>query len=127
MSNHHHDHGHHGHDHGHDHAGHDHSDEVTPALQTRLYDQIDFDAIVTLNESPPKAGAAIVKKTWEQRLEEQPELESDADEQLLMTIPSVFLPTSFSLLSYPAIPATCPAVSTKPMMKPTPSLSDVIS
>jgi hypothetical protein len=38
-------------------------------------------------EATPKSGTAIVKKTWAERLNDQPELESDADEQLLMHIP----------------------------------------
>lgn len=38
-------------------------------------------------ESVPQAGAAIVKKAWSERLNDEPELESDADEQLLMHIP----------------------------------------
>lgn len=42
---------------------------------------------LTVLESIPKAGAAIVQKTWAERLNDEPELESDADEQLLMTIP----------------------------------------
>lgn len=83
-------HHHHGDDHGcHGEAGHDHSNDITPALQSLLYKQVDFDKIVTMNESEPKAGAAIVKKTWDQRLDEEPQLESDADEQLLMHVPSV--------------------------------------
>jgi hypothetical protein len=84
--------GHHHHDHGsHGHCddGHDHTDDITPALQTNLYQQIDFNGIVTLNEVVPRSGAAVVKKTWAQRLNEEPELESDADEQLLMYIPCV--------------------------------------
>ena len=93
MSHHHgHDHTGRGHeDHGHDH-GHDHSDETEPA-QTLIWKQIDFDNIRTLNESEPNAGAKIVKKTWQQRLDADPELESDADEQLLMFVPyiSVFI------------------------------------
>lgn len=40
-----------------------------------------------ITEAAPKSGAAIVKKTWAERLNDQPELESDADEQLLMHIP----------------------------------------
>ena len=84
---HHHGHDHSGHDHGHEDHGHDHSDEVEPALQTLIWKQIDFDNIRTLNESEPDAGAKVVKKTWQQRLEAEPELESDADEQLLMFIP----------------------------------------
>lgn len=90
MSHHHGpDHTGHGHeDHGHDH-GHDHSDETEPALQTLIWKQIDFDNIRTLNESEPDAGAKIVKKRWQQRLDADPELESDADEQLLMFVPYV--------------------------------------
>ena len=38
-------------------------------------------------EATPKSGAAIVQKTWSERLNDEPELESDADEQLLMYIP----------------------------------------
>ncbi|XWX00811.1 hypothetical protein V2A60_008832 [Cordyceps javanica] len=79
----------HSHSHCHDEHGdeHDHSDDITPALQSSLYEQINFDEIVTLNESRRDTGKAIVKKTWAERLELNPELESDADEQLLMTIP----------------------------------------
>lgn len=96
MSDHHeHDHSAHGHDHshhdGHGHGhDHDHSDETEPALQTLIWKQIEFDKIRTLNESEPDAGAKIIKKTWQQRLEADPELVSDADEQLLMFIPYVF-------------------------------------
>lgn len=43
-------------------------------------------------ESTPKRGAAIVKKTWAERLNDTPELESDADEQLLIHIPYDTLP-----------------------------------
>ncbi|KIN05549.1 hypothetical protein OIDMADRAFT_112960 [Oidiodendron maius Zn] len=87
MSNHCHDeHNHSGHSHSHD-NGHDHSDDITPALQYSLYQHIDFDGIITLNESEADSGKAIVKKTWAERLQEQPELESDADEQILMHIP----------------------------------------
>jgi hypothetical protein len=39
------------------------------------------------SEATAKSGAAIVKKTWAERLNDQPELESDCDEQLLMHIP----------------------------------------
>ncbi|KAF4123742.1 large subunit ribosomal protein L3 [Geosmithia morbida] len=76
----------HGHDHGYDHD-HDHSDDITPVIQFSLYDQVNFDEITTLNESVRDAGKLIVKKTWAERMEVEPELESDADEQLLMTVP----------------------------------------
>lgn len=106
MSDHHHHHHGEGGCHGEDH---DHSNDITPAIQSLLYSQIDFDSIITLNgmyhmdlrglcfipdltlylstEAAPKAGAAIVQKTWAERLNDKPELESDADEQLLMYIP----------------------------------------
>ncbi|EXJ77507.1 hypothetical protein A1O3_09733 [Capronia epimyces CBS 606.96] len=99
MASHHHDHGN-GHDHGHSNSdghshgagdghghGHDHSHDLEPALQSNLYQQINFEGITTLNEAEPNSGAAIVQKTWDQRLNEQPLLESDADEQLLMHVP----------------------------------------
>ncbi|KAH8687823.1 PITH domain-containing protein [Tricladium varicosporioides] len=74
---------------GHSHSGdgHDHSDDITPALQYSLYQHINFDDITTLNEAEAHSGKAVVKKTWQERLEERPELESEADEQLLMHIP----------------------------------------
>ncbi|KAI1210470.1 PITH domain-containing protein [Annulohypoxylon truncatum] len=77
-------HGGHGHDHDHEH---DHTDDITPALQYSLYQHIDFDGINTMNEAQVDSGKAVVKKTWAERLEAEPELESDADEQILMTIP----------------------------------------
>ncbi|KAI2631884.1 PITH domain-containing protein [Hypoxylon sp. NC1633] len=77
--------GHDGHDH-HDHE-HDHSDDITPALQHSLYQHIKFDEINTLNEASIDSGKAIVKKTWAERLDLEPELASDADEQILMTVP----------------------------------------
>jgi RNA polymerase I-specific transcription initiation factor RRN6 len=80
-----HSHGNDGHDHSH--GGHDHSNDLTPALQSSLYSQIDFDKIITLNESEPESGMAVVKKSWEERLDPKPELISGADEQILMMIP----------------------------------------
>ncbi|KAI1083787.1 DUF1000-domain-containing protein [Whalleya microplaca] len=77
-------HGGHGHDHDHEH---DHSDDITPALQHNLYQHIKFDYINTFNETRTNSGKAIVKKTWAERLEPEPELVSDADEQIIMTIP----------------------------------------
>jgi ABC-type Zn2+ transport system substrate-binding protein/surface adhesin len=74
----------HGHGHGHDHT---HDDDVAPALQSSLHGKIDFDKVETLNERQPGSGAAVVRKTWQQRLDAQPEVVSDADEQLLMYIP----------------------------------------
>jgi hypothetical protein len=76
-------HGHHHHDHG----EHDHSDDITPALQFSLYQHINFDEINTFNEEEFGSGKAIIKKTWTERLSEEPELASDADEQLLIAVP----------------------------------------
>lgn len=87
-----HSHGHDGHSH-HDHD-HNHDDDITPALQTLIYQQIDFDKIRTLNECEPNAGAKVAQKTWAQRMEVVPELVSDADEQLLMFIPYATFPRS---------------------------------
>ncbi|EHL03720.1 putative PITH domain-containing protein P35G2.02 [Glarea lozoyensis 74030] len=64
------------HDHsGHDHSegGHDHSDDITPALQYSLYQHINFDEITTFNEEEPHSGKAIVKKTWAERLQDEPD------------------------------------------------------
>lgn len=85
-----HDHGHehHDHDHGHD-QEHDHSDDIEPALQSLIWKQIEFEKIRTMNESEVDAGAKIVEKTWPQRLDPEPELVSDSDEQLLMFVPYV--------------------------------------
>lgn len=80
------------HDHHHDHdhsegAAHDHSDDLTPALQNHIYSPIDFSRINVLNEAVSRSGASIVQKTWTDRLSSQPELVSDADEQIIMHIP----------------------------------------
>lgn len=75
-------------DHHHHHGDeHDHSDDITPALQFSLYQHINFDDVTTLNETAHDSGKAIVKKTWAERLSEEPELASDADEQLIINIP----------------------------------------
>lgn len=101
SSNHeHHDHDHH--DHGHDHGGHDHdhSDESSPALQTLIYKQIEFDKIRTLNERDTDSGRRVVEKGWQDRLNAQPELVSDSDEQLLIYVPLVVYLPYFPLLPW---------------------------
>ena len=77
--------------HDHSHGAHDHDDDVVPALQNLLYEQIDFSAVTCLNEEEPRSGSKILQKTWMQRMEAEPELKSDADEQLLLAVPYVFL------------------------------------
>ena len=99
----------HSHNHG-DHGGHggndhhDHTDDIEPALQNLLYQQIEFQKITTLNESELNAGTKIVQKTWAQRLDPEPVLESNADEQLLITVPYV------TLLPFPKHNTTITAV-----------------
>lgn len=78
---------HHDHDHDHGDGAHDHSDDITPALQNLLYEQIDFSKLVTLNEDESNSGRAICQKTWAQRLDPEPELKSSADEQLIINVP----------------------------------------
>jgi hypothetical protein len=60
MSDHHHHHG----DGGHCQGEHDHSNDITPAIQSLLYSQIDFDSITTLNGMnlypQPRAAVSIV-------------------------------------------------------------------
>lgn len=82
----HHDHSHGGHD------EHDHSDDITPALQHSLYSHINFDDVTALNESQIGSARSVAKKTWAERLDAEPEVVSDADEQLLVNIPYVFYP-----------------------------------
>lgn len=97
MSHHCHD-EHTGDDHHHHHVGgaeHDHSDDITPAVQFSLYQQINFDEITTLNEQVHGSGKAIIKKTWAERLQTEPEVVSDADEQLIINVPYVWISSSF--------------------------------
>ncbi|KAI9888487.1 MAG: hypothetical protein M1814_006878 [Vezdaea aestivalis] len=72
---------------GHSHTEHDHTDDLTPAIQSHLYQEIEFDNITTFNETLADSGRKIVQKTWQQRMDPTPELESDADEQLLIHVP----------------------------------------
>ncbi|RPA87765.1 DUF1000-domain-containing protein [Ascobolus immersus RN42] len=95
---------HHGHDHGHGghcHDEHSHDDDLTPAVQHSLHPHINFDAIRSLNEAAPGSGKAVIKKGWDQRLTETPVLESDADEQLLLTIPFTGQIKLHSILIHP--------------------------
>lgn len=90
------------HAHGHGDEGHDHSDDITPAVQHSLYQHVNFDDITTLNEARHGMGRDVVKKAWAERMGGV-ELESDADEQLLMTVPWV----SLLLTCLPTLTASC--------------------
>ena len=67
--------------------------------------------LLAISEATPKAGAAIVRKTWAERLNDQPELSSDADEQLLMFIPyglSILFPLQLiSVSPFPYVACKC--------------------
>lgn len=89
MSHCHDEHAGHSHNHGGHNGIHDHSEDLTPALQHHIYEQIDFSAINVFNETDAGSGTKVVQKTWAQRLEDTPELVSDDEGQLLMTIPCV--------------------------------------
>jgi hypothetical protein len=62
---------------------------LTPAIQSSLYRYIEFDKIRTFNEEVPGSGKAIIQKPWDERLNDEPALSSDADEQLLIYIPYI--------------------------------------
>ncbi|KAK6510048.1 hypothetical protein TWF481_004761 [Arthrobotrys musiformis] len=94
--------------HGHDHADHTHDDDVTPAIQSSLYNTIDFDAVSTLNESQPDAGKRVLRKTWAERLSTEPELESDSDQELIMFIPFAGIVRLHSLTIYSPPDTTSP-------------------
>ncbi|GAB1198796.1 hypothetical protein APSETT444_008126 [Aspergillus pseudonomiae] len=72
--------------------------------------QLSNPSSIPKSKATPNAGAAIVQKTWAERLNDQPELESDADEQLLMYIPFTGQVKVHSLIIYtaptPAAPKT---------------------
>jgi hypothetical protein len=96
------------HDHDHDHGEHDHSDDITPAVQNLLYEQIDFSKLITLNEDESNSGRAICQKTWAQRLNLEPELKSSADEQLLMIVPFTGQVRLHSILLRTSPSPSCP-------------------
>lgn len=100
----------HSHSHSHSHGDdpHDHTDDITPALQNLLYEQVDFSALITLNEDDSNSGRAICQKTWAQRLDPTPELKSSADEQLLMTVPFTGQVRLHSVLIRASDSAQCP-------------------
>ncbi|EST05301.1 PITH domain protein [Kalmanozyma brasiliensis GHG001] len=70
------------------HSHHDDDSHVAPDAgdQDLLFTSIDRDRVLTLNESTPGSGAAIIK-TWDRRLDAEPSCISDADDQLILHIP----------------------------------------
>ncbi|GLV46182.1 uncharacterized protein CBL_02899 [Carabus blaptoides fortunei] len=74
-------HGHHGCD-----GGHDHDDTPEMGIQYSLFEKIDKDNLECLNEVEEGSGKRIFKP-WEERLNFDICVESDADEELLFNIP----------------------------------------
>ncbi|GAC97606.1 hypothetical protein PHSY_005192 [Pseudozyma hubeiensis SY62] len=72
-----------GHDHHHDDDSHVKADQGDQDL---LFSSIDRDRVVALNETT-SGSAALTIKSWEHRSDPQPEVISDADDQLIIHIP----------------------------------------
>ncbi|XP_054283924.1 PITH domain-containing protein GA19395 [Macrosteles quadrilineatus] len=79
-----------GHSHGHSHGGCDgdegHDDTPEMGLQYSLYTKIDIMNLECLNEAVEGSGKDVFKP-WEERLNFEKFVESDADEELLFNIP----------------------------------------
>lgn len=74
------------HEHDHNHDPGDHLPPPNSNASQSLYPYIDHDNVIALNESQDGSGAKIVRK-YSERLETEPLLESDVDEELLILIP----------------------------------------
>ncbi|KAH9925524.1 galactose-binding domain-like protein [Fomitopsis serialis] len=81
--------------HDHDHGGcnddshhHDHQHDLPEGVGPRdnLYSRIDRDNVIALNVQAPAKGPEVIKP-WDQRLDEDKYLESDADDQMIIRIP----------------------------------------
>ncbi|CDS01797.1 uncharacterized protein SPSC_06459 [Sporisorium scitamineum] len=102
--------------HHHSHTGpcghahhHDDDSHVKPneGDQDLLYSSIDRDRVVALNETVPNS-AALTIKTWERRADPEPQVISDADDQLIIHIP--FTP-SVKLSTFLFRPASQPELT----------------
>ncbi|CAF4761139.1 unnamed protein product [Pieris macdunnoughi] len=74
------------HSHCHGEHDHDHSNPAELGLQYNLYAKIDKDNLQCLNETIDGSGKTVFKP-WENRLDRNEFVESDADEELLFNIP----------------------------------------
>ncbi|KAI9259485.1 galactose-binding domain-like protein [Phascolomyces articulosus] len=74
---------HHCHD---EHCDHDHDDLPGAGDQFLLYSRIDRDNVRCLNEAEPDTGKSVIKP-WNERLDNEKFVESDADEQLILFVP----------------------------------------
>lgn len=76
----------HGHSCSHEHHDHDHDDDAGGEAWS-LYEQINTNALICLNETPPDSLKNILRP-WHKRCDPSlPTLKSDVDEQLLLCIP----------------------------------------
>ena len=75
-----------GHGHNHDVYNHSHDEDDSMLGEEPLFGQIDVDSITCLNEAEDGMGKNPFK-VYDKRTTEDPYLESDADEQLLLHIP----------------------------------------
>lgn len=91
-NHHNHNHNHHNHNHNHgccgDEDGHDHELDGPEGEKYTLYQQIDLDHIICLNEEE-NGSAKKVFKPWVDRFTETPFVVSDSDEQLIIHIPFI--------------------------------------
>ncbi|CCM04683.1 uncharacterized protein FIBRA_06869 [Fibroporia radiculosa] len=81
------------HDHSHDSCGggshdHDHHHDIPEdqGYRDNLYTRIDRANVVALNVEAPGKGPEVIKP-WNERLDEQIYLESDADDQIIIRVP----------------------------------------
>lgn len=98
-------------------CGHDHHDDdshvkADEGEQDLLYGSIDRDQVVVLNEAVDGSGVGILK-TWADRFSSEPELVSDADDQLILHIPFTSSVKLSTLLFRPPSNAECTPVTLK--------------
>ncbi|KAH9838796.1 galactose-binding domain-like protein [Rhodofomes roseus] len=79
--------------HTHDHGNcndehHDHHHDIPEGTGPRdnLYSHIDRDNVIVLNAQAPANGPEVIKP-WDQRLDEEKYIESDADDQIIIRVP----------------------------------------
>jgi hypothetical protein len=86
----------------HHHAGCEHEHDHDEASGAILFERIDRDHVVALNEARPESGKQVIKP-WDRRNDEVEYLESDADEQLIRP----------SLAPQPSPPSTLTCVTVR--------------
>ncbi|KAI8354156.1 galactose-binding domain-like protein [Blakeslea trispora] len=69
-----------------EHCDHDHDDLPESGEQFLLYSKIDIDNVRCLNEAESNSGKKVIRP-WNERMDDDKFLESDADEQLIVHVP----------------------------------------